>query len=152
MNTTVKADAATLIAASEIFTEAFKPITEVEGLTCAFTLQAYPRSLLEKCENSLGLKAEDGPLVSILLLNWWKNASDDEVVIRTFKDVVRRIDEDAGKRGTAVSYKYMNYAYGFQDPIGSYGEDERRKLQEVSRKVDPEGVFQKGVPGGFKLF
>jgi hypothetical protein len=151
MNTTVKADTATLIAASEIFTAAFQPIKSLEGLTCAFTLQAYPKSLLEKCDNSLGLRAADGALMSILLLNWWKNASDDDLVIQTFKRVLEQIDEDASKRGTGVPYKYMNYAYNFQDPISSYGEVEHQKFREVSAKYDAEGLFQKGVPGGFKL-
>lgn len=150
MNTTVVADAATLIAAADIFTEAFQPIKSLQGLTCAFTLQAHSRSLLEKCENSLGLDSSK-PLMSVLLLNWWKNASDDEVVIRTFRDALGKIDEDATKKGTAVPYRYMNYAYSFQDPIGSYGQEEKRRLQEVSEKVDPERLFQKGVPGGFKL-
>lgn len=151
MNTTVKADAATLVAASEMFIEAFQPLKGLDGITCSFTLQAYPKSLLEKCDNSLGLDAADGPLMSILLLNWWKNASDDELVISTFKKVLEQIDEEAKKRGTSVPYKYMNYAYDFQDPIKSYGEEMQEKLREVSEKYDKEGMFQKGVPGGFKL-
>lgn len=151
MNTTVKADAATLIAASDIFTAAFQPIKHLEGLMCAFTLQAYPVSLLEKCDNSLGLDAANGPLMSVLLLNWWKNEEDDDLVIATFKSVLEKIDEDAAGRGTAVPYKYLNYAYNFQDPIKSYGTAAHQKLREVSAKYDAEGFFQKGVPGGFKL-
>lgn len=151
MNTTVKADASTLIAASEIFTAAFQPLKSIEGLTCAFTLQPYPKTLLEKCDNSLGLKTEDGPLMSILLLNWWKNASDDDLVIKTFKKVLEDIDADAATRGTSVPFKYMNYAYDFQDPIASYGAVSHQKLRQVSEKYDAEGLFQKGVPGGFKL-
>jgi hypothetical protein len=151
MNTTVKADADTLIAASDIFTAAFQPLKGLEGLTCAFTLQAYPVSLLKKCDNSLGLDAANGPLVSILLLNWWKNKADDDLVIKSFKDVLERIDEDAATRGTAVPYKYMNYAYNFQNPITSYGTEAHQKLREVSKVYDAYGLFQKGVPGGFKL-
>ncbi|KAF2865235.1 hypothetical protein BDV95DRAFT_260051 [Massariosphaeria phaeospora] len=151
MNTTVKADAATLIAASNIFTAAFQPLVDLDGFTCAFTLQAYPVSLLKKCDNSLGLDAANGPLMSILLLNWWKNKTDDDLVIQTFKGVLQKIDEDAAARGTAVPYKYMNYAYRFQDPITSYGDELHGKLRDVSNKYDAEGLFQKGVPGGFKL-
>lgn len=47
---------------------------------------------------------------------------------------------------------YMNYAYTSQDPIGSYGEENKAELQRVSNRYDPQGLFQKGVPGGFKLF
>lgn len=151
MNTTVKADVSTLLAASEIFTAAFQPLKPLEGITCAFTLQAYPVSLLEKCDNSLGLDAANGPLMSILLLNWWKNKDDDDLVIKTFQSVLERIDEDAASRGTAVPYKYMNYAYNFQNPIASYGPELHETLREVSKKYDADGLFQTEAPGGFKL-
>jgi hypothetical protein len=81
MNTTVKADAATLIAASNIFMAAFQLLKTLENLTCAFTLQAYPKSLLEKCDNNLGLSATDGALMFIVLLNWWRNESYDDLVL-----------------------------------------------------------------------
>lgn len=156
MNTTVKADAPTLKAAAEAYLAAIEPLKECEGITCSLTLQPYSTSLLRKSEalggNVLGLSAEDGPLVSILALTWWKNKADDEKIVGTFRTVIETIDQDAGSRGTAVPFKYMNYAWDFQDPISSYGEKNRAFLQEVSKNYDPEGVFQKGVPGGFKLF
>ncbi|KAI1451039.1 hypothetical protein F5Y02DRAFT_366760 [Annulohypoxylon stygium] len=46
MNTTVQADAATLQAASNIYTEALGPLKAIDGITCSLTLQAYPVSLL----------------------------------------------------------------------------------------------------------
>lgn len=156
MNTTVKADAATLNAAAEAYLGAIEPLKGCEGITCSLTLQPYSASLLRKSEalggNVLGLSAEDGPLVSILALTWWKDKADDEKIVGTFRKVIETIDRDAASRGPAVPFKYMNYAWGFQDPIGSYGEENKAFLQEVSKKYDPDGVFQKGVPGGFKLF
>lgn len=156
MNTTVKADAPTLKAAAEAYLAAIEPLKECEGITCSFTLQPYSTSLLRKSAelggNVLGLRSEDGPLVSILALTWWKNKTDDEKIVGTFRKVIETIDQNAASRGTAVPFKYMNYAWDFQDPISSYGEKNRAFLQEVSKKYDPEGVFQKGVPGGFKLF
>lgn len=156
MNTTVKADSATLIAASEKYIAALDPLKKCEGITASLTLQPYPVSLLEKCVsgggNSLGLAPSDGPLVSVLLLTWWKSKDDDEKIISSLRSVLDTIDKDAEDRGTAVPFKYMNYAHDFQDPINSYGEENKAKLQEVSKKYDPEGLFQKGVPGGFKLF
>lgn len=72
MNTTVKADEATLQAASEIFSKALEKVKSFEGIVCSFTLQPYPLSLLKKTPpaggNSLGLDPTDGPLVSVLLL------------------------------------------------------------------------------------
>lgn len=152
MNTTVKADVATLQAASDTYVAALVPLKTLEGITCSLTLQPYPVSLLEKSDNSLGLDPADGPLVSVLLLTWWKNKEDDEKIIQRFKNVLENIDQDATSRGTAVPYKYLNYAHSFQDPIGSYGAEDVEKLRKASTKYDPEGLFQKGVPGGFKLF
>lgn len=156
MNTTVKADAPTLKAAAETYLAALEPLKECEGITCSLTLQPYSTSLLRKSAelggNVLGLSAEDGPPVSILALTWWKNKADDEKIVRTFRKVIEMIDQDATSRRTAVPFKYMNYAWDFQDPISSYGEENRAFLQEVSKKYDPEGLFQKGVLGGFKLF
>lgn len=70
MNMTVKADAATLKAASEFYTSSVAAINSTDGLICSFTLQPYAESCLKKStENSLGLDPNEGPLVSILLLS-----------------------------------------------------------------------------------
>ncbi|PQE14054.1 oxidoreductase FAD-binding protein [Rutstroemia sp. NJR-2017a BBW] len=156
MNTVVKADNATLQAASSIYTTAIQNITSTPGLICSLTLQPYPVSLLEKSVanggNSLGLSPADGPLVSILLLTYWQNESDDTTVLGTMRDALENIKAESVARNTAADYIFMNYASGFQDPIGSYGAENKKKMQDVSRKYDPAGLFQKGVPGGFKLF
>jgi hypothetical protein len=57
------------------------------------------------------------------------------------KDVLEKIEREALTRNQAVDFKFMNYAFNFQDPIGSYGTENKKKLQEVSRKYDPEGLF-----------
>jgi len=35
--------------------------------------------------------------------------------------------------------------------MAGYGEESLERMKGVSKKYDPEGVFQRGVPGGFKL-
>jgi hypothetical protein len=156
MNTVIKADIATLQEASTIYTTALSNITSITGLIASLTLQPYPVSLLRKSVehggNSLGLSPSDGPLVSILLLTTWQNKSDDDVIFKTMREALENIKAVAAAKNTAVDYVFMNYAAAFQDPISSYGAENKRKLQLVSKKYDPEGLFQKGVPGGFKLF
>lgn len=46
---------------------------------------------------------------------------------------------------------YLNYATKDQDSISSYGAVNVQKLKVAAKKYDPEQVFQKLVPGGFKL-
>jgi hypothetical protein len=50
-----------------------------------------------------------------------------------------------------ASFCYLNYSDISQDPLGTYGEDNIQKMREVTIKYDPTGVFQKRVPGGFKI-
>lgn len=56
------------------------------------------------------------------------------------------------KAASASEFLYLNYADQGQDVIAGYGEGNQMELRRVSRVYDPEGVFQKAVVGGFKLF
>lgn len=169
MNITVKADVPILQRASEIYTAEIDPLEEhgnlkdpeppirsVENGLFSLTLQPYSLSLLEKSAsnggNSLGLNTNDGPLVSILLISIWKNKTDDNVVLDFMRDAIKYIKLDAEGKNTLIPYVYMNYAFSHQDPIGSYGAENHEKLQATSQKYDPQGLFQRGCPGGFKLF
>lgn len=53
--------------------------------------------------------------------------------------------------GADNEYIYLDYADADQDPLGSYGEENVRKMKVAAKKYDPKGVFQKLQPGGFKL-
>ncbi|RWA09625.1 hypothetical protein EKO27_g5487 [Xylaria grammica] len=156
MNITVKADVGTLRAAANIYTAAIDPVKSTKGLVCSLTLQPYAEPLLQSSAarggNVLGLSTETGSLVNLLLLTYWSNEKDDDAILSAMKAVLQGIDQDATSKGTKVDYMYMNYASEDQDVIGSYGGENEKFLQEVSRKYDPEGLFQKGVPGGWKLF
>ncbi|KAI1382908.1 uncharacterized protein F4822DRAFT_440683 [Hypoxylon trugodes] len=156
MNMTVRADKTTLQAACDIYTAAIVPLQSCEGLTSSLTFQPYPVSLLQqsvaKGGNSLGLDSSGGPVISVLLLNYWKNKSDDGRIRSVMKGVLESIRAMAKENKTALEFVYLNYAADFQDPSASYGPRNKQMLQEVSKKYDPDGLFQRGVPGGFKLF
>lgn len=156
MNTTVKADVETLRLTAETYTAALEPLKSLQGITCSLTLQPYPVSLMEKSTalggNVLGLDASQGPLVSVLALTWWKNKEDDDKILSTFKGVLDKVDQIAAEKGTAVPFKYLNYSWSSQEPIKSYGPENVNFLHRVSKQYDPNGLFQTGVPGGFKLF
>lgn len=155
MNCTLRADTDALVAAADIYSKAIEPLKPLDGITLCLTLQAYPRSLLRKTAelggNVLGLDPRE-PLVTILLLTYWKRREDDEQIMGVLRGALEAIEKDADARGQRVPYTYLNYASDFQDPFSSYGEENKKFLQEVSRKYDPEGLFQKNVPGGFKLY
>ena len=100
----------------------------------------------------MGLDRYDEPLVLSLLSVSWLNETDDALITDTAKKLFDDIDKRAAEENLAVGWKYLNYAAKWQDVIGGYGEVNKGKLQEASRKYDPDGLFQRGVPGGYKLF
>ncbi|KAF7920512.1 hypothetical protein EAE99_008125 [Botrytis elliptica] len=53
--------------------------------------------------------------------------------------------------GLDNQFIYMNYASEEQDVFGGYGEVNEKKLRDIQRKYDPEGVFKRLQPGYFKL-
>lgn len=78
--------------------------------------------------------------------------TEDEAVINAatvlYIDRVYAYTKSVGQFQRSV---YMGYAYPTQPVIEGYGEDNVNFLREVSRKYDPQGIFQRCVPGGFKL-
>ncbi|KAK0625504.1 hypothetical protein B0T17DRAFT_600017 [Bombardia bombarda] len=50
-----------------------------------------------------------------------------------------------------LEWVYLNYSDRSQNPLGSYGLENVGRLAKIAAKYDPEGVFQKLCPGGFKI-
>jgi hypothetical protein len=48
-------------------------------------------------------------------------------------------------------YIYLNYADASQDVFAGYGEENRERLRGIQKQWDPEGVWSKMQPGGFKI-
>lgn len=53
--------------------------------------------------------------------------------------------------GGLLGWTYLNYADQSQDVLASYGEENVRFMREVAARYDPQQVFQKLCPGGFKI-
>ena len=102
--------------------------------------------------NSLGLDPAGGALVLTLLSITWNYAADDATVMNAANALIHQIETATKAAGTYSSFKYLNYANGDQDVINGYGAANKAHMQAVSRIYDPRGLFQKAVPGGFKLF
>jgi hypothetical protein len=90
--------------------------------------------------------------IKVMLLSaLWPNSTFDEVAENTAKKMTRDIAFIAEEMGLLQEFQYINYADPSQDPIGSYGSENVEYLRQVSRTYDPEGFWQRQVPGGFKL-
>ena len=53
--------------------------------------------------------------------------------------------------GFSREYLYMGFANSVQGVFEIYGRENVQALREVSARFDPRGVFQRKVPGGFKI-
>ncbi len=84
-----------------------------------------------------------------LTSRWTDPALDNmmEGARRRFVEVCTAVAE---KHGTFSPFVYINYAAPSQDPLCGYGEESVQFLKDTASKYDPEGVFQRLMPGGFK--
>lgn len=140
----------------DIANRTLQSIDDVPNLVYSITFQPMPTAITSKAKsrggNSLGLSASDGNLFNMLLAVSWDDSADDARIEQHAKDLFQECEDEAKKLGLYNKYQYLNYAAPWQDPISGYGAAQKAKLQAVSKKYDPKGVFQKQVPGGFKLF
>lgn len=126
-----------------------KPIAEL-------TFQALPAPPRNGTSpNSLGFTSTDTPEKEMLFLQiifTFEDAAATDGFEEALKDFVKLIEGIAKEEGVLHQFKYLNFAASFQDPFDGYGREVAGKLKAVAKKYDPSGVFQKRVPGGFKLF
>ncbi len=62
-----------------------------------------------------------------------------------------KVTKIAEAKGKADPFFYLGFSGGFQKPLCSYGMENVNFMKRVAAKYDPDRVFQKLVPGGFKL-
>ncbi|MCJ1417466.1 hypothetical protein MMC32_003810 [Xylographa parallela] len=153
--TTIKNDPATLAAAHAAYHNAISSMRHVNVKDLVWTLVLQP--LLPEWArkgdaNPLGLlDSSSEALVMVSFTVNWAEPRDDEFVKTTTRDTIEQIDAFAAAHKTGHRYRYLNYCAEWQRPFEGYGLENWQFLQSVSRKYDPEGLFQKGCVGGFKL-
>ncbi|KAJ4368371.1 hypothetical protein N0V83_006728 [Neocucurbitaria cava] len=153
--TSIKPDLDLLVGVQELFRKAIEPIQGCKDLAFSIVLQPMTAQMLRRSaeagQNALGIPADDGPYINVLINPVWSESKDDEKIVQTSLDLIEAVDKAAEAKGKAARYRFMNYSYGSQKVIESYGDESVQFLRDVSGKYDPEGFFQKNVPGGFKL-
>jgi hypothetical protein len=104
-----------------------------------------------RARNVLGLSPADAPLVLVSMTSPWTSAAEDSIIIGSMQRVIARTDALARQRRLSHDFKYANYAHPGAKVFEGYGAANHAFLRRASKKYDPEGVWQKLVPGGFKL-
>jgi hypothetical protein len=153
--TTIRNDMETLSAAHTAYRDAIKKIRQhnIKGMSWTLVLQPLlPTWVRKGDDNPMGLNegAED-PMVIVSFTVNWALSKDDELVQDITRAAIEQIDAFAKEKGTLQRYRYLNYCAGWQKPFEGYGDENLDFLRNVSRDVDPDGLFQRGCGGGFKL-
>ncbi|KAI4660763.1 uncharacterized protein J4E79_005331 [Alternaria viburni] len=119
------------------------------------TFQAFSKpaiaAMQKKGGNALGLRPEDGPLFHALFYLSWTDEKDDKVVLKAAQDFLSASVAMAKELGAYNDYMYMPYSSPYQPVISGYGAQNVARLNKVSKKYDPTGMFQNLQPGYFKL-
>ncbi|KAK7952865.1 hypothetical protein PG996_013746 [Apiospora saccharicola] len=138
----------------EIWRQEVAPMVNFSGILPALQFQPQTPNIFEAMRrnggNAVGLQDRNSTL---LILNWsigWSNPADDAAVNAAYARITQRVMDLSQSRRLFHPFKYANYAHPSQDPIATYGLENKQRLLGVSRKYDPTGLFQKN-PGQFKL-
>ncbi|ROT40790.1 oxidase/Diels-Alderase [Sodiomyces alkalinus F11] len=81
----------------------------------------------------------------------WSQESDDATVNEILVDCLAAVDAYAVAQGVFDSFRFINDASPHQQPLQSFGTQSYNSLRSASQRYDSSGLFQKLVPGGFKL-
>jgi hypothetical protein len=102
--------------------------------------------------NSLGLEDTKEDLIIALFYFTSIVAATDQAITAAAKTLVENLNKAAKAKGVYNPYIYANYAGDFQDVMSGYGKKSRDFLLATAKKYDPDQLFQKQVPGGYKLY
>lgn len=152
--TTIKNDLESILYFEGLFNKAVEKVKCVYRVQFPLTFQPLTPGVFRKgSPNVLGLESRDPSesFVIVLACPNWVREEDDETVFSAAKEMIEAGEAFSEARGAGERYRYLNYAARCQDPLPGYGAENVEFLQAVSRKYDPDGIFQRAVPGGFKL-
>ena len=140
---------------NDAFVEELKTIVPDRNMLSQCIFQPLPKLYAEKSAeaggNVLGLERQKDDGVLLLFLVEVPTAAQRAAAYPKAKAVIDEVQAFASTIGGAQDWLYMNYADPDQDVFGSYGAENVKFLKKVAAKYDPEEIFQKLCPGGFKL-
>jgi len=139
----------------KISTQLLEPVKTAKGLTWITMFQPIPSIITTHSEerggNVMGLNRAKGNQVLFLFFVQWDDAADDEALQSAASTYMQKVTQLTKQEGKSNEWIYLNYALQDQDPLGSYGQANLDKIEAAAKAYDPSGVFQKLVPGGFKI-
>jgi hypothetical protein len=152
---TLKMDRRFLDFIVDVFFAEVATIANVEQVLQVMAIQPITKGAMQAMQknggNALGLNPENGPYFVLNFNSAWTRTEDEPEFFGVISNVIKAAKAEAQRRGLDNDLVYLNYASEHQDPIGSYGAANKKRLISISKKYDPARVFQYLQPGGFKL-
>ncbi|KAL4901185.1 hypothetical protein BDW74DRAFT_187841 [Aspergillus multicolor] len=132
------------------------PLTQGKDWSIMVIIQPWPKIYWQRNQNNgvgnvLGLDRFDENMLQVLYDYSWTNAADDALFQRLCEEAMAELDEYAKSIDKYNEYIYLNYADKTQNPLRGYGDENVEFIRQVAQRYDPDGVFQRQVPGGFKV-
>ncbi|OAL43510.1 bifunctional solanapyrone synthase [Pyrenochaeta sp. DS3sAY3a] len=152
--TTFYLDSKTYKDAAEIAQEATKKLANVNGATMVLMPQPISRSMVQasRASGQSPFTVTDREQMWFCINMGWNLESDDEAVGNILMETLDAIDTMTKQRGLYDRFIFPNDAYHRQDPLRSFGQNAYRKMRGIANTYDPDRIFQRQVPGGFKLW
>ncbi|CAK1359727.1 Bifunctional solanapyrone synthase [Cercospora beticola] len=139
----------------QITRDVYETLSHVPDLTWDVQYEPLPRAYddrgLVEGGNIMGLNYTTKSLVIVFLMPLWEDARFDNEVNSAVQKWLTLVQTYIAVHDVGYPFEYLNYAAPFQNPLASYGAHNLQFLKEVSKKYDPDQIFQRLVPGGFKL-
>jgi len=140
----------------EAYNTSIPGISGIEGIEWTVSLEPLVPAIAAQSKakggNVLGLDHIPSEGLVLAILSATFDAVSDYSSVSTAADELREnIINAAKENGAFNSYVDVNHAAASQDPITSYGEQNKLFLEQTAKKYDPSAVFQILMPGGFKV-
>lgn len=81
----------------------------------------------------------------------WESPDDDSDAMDLLVRMGQGFGSAAAHHNSQIRYLFMNDAYDGQPVLSSYGAENVQKLRDISKKYDPDQIFQRLQNGGWLL-
>jgi len=123
----------------------------IVGIASEPITQSFVQEAVNNGGDAIDLDPSKGSFVIALVYALWFDPKQDAIMEEFLSTTVANLDAGSKKSGTYYPFIFGNYAGNTQNPFELYGSGKSLpKLEQIANKYDPQGVFQKLVPG-FKL-
>lgn len=110
------------------------------------------KNLVAAGGNVMGMERQKDDGIMFLAVAMVKTMEQELFAYPRVKAWIQAVTDFAATiEGGNLDWKHLNYADKSQNVLAAYGADNVRLMKVAAAKFDPTQVFQKLVPGGFKI-